>query len=434
MEIISLIKFTIKVFAQGVVSFLFQPIAWIFLFILYLQYKRIYRLQKEMYFGDLKYSIKDMMVTSILSGILAALFINILMTLVGITFSNSVGLQIVVLISLILLTINPRYVCLSYSGGLFSLFLIISKYLIDKDIINSKSFIEFINFINIDIPSLMAIIGIMHLIEAVLIWIDGYKAATPAYMKKEDKIIGVYVIQRFWPIPLIFYFLMKGTVSLGDLVSTPDWWPLFKPSIKSIDLKNAVFMAIPVFAMLGYGDFAISTDVKTKVKRTSIHLIFFSIILIFLAFFAIKYNIFAFVASIFSPIAHEFLIIYERYIENKKPPLWIRREDGIVVLDSMPNSVAEKMGIKAGDKIVAINNYPIRNLEDLINFFQSYYNYVWVEVVDVYGNKKLYEYKDYQNGISELGILTIPKYAFNIPIIEDRRRLLSLIKSRFKKQ
>ncbi|WDU84392.1 PDZ domain-containing protein [Caloramator sp. Dgby_cultured_2] len=100
----------------------------------------------------------------------------------------------------------------------------------------------------------------------------------------------------------------------------------------------------------------------------------------------------------------------------------------------MPNSPAEKMGITAGDIIISINNQPIRGLEDIINFFQNYNNYIWVETIDIFGKRKVYEYRDYQNGIDELGILTIPKYSFNVPIIEDRGGLFNIIKSKFRKQ
>ncbi|MDO6353703.1 PDZ domain-containing protein [Caloramator sp. CAR-1] len=434
MGLLTLINFAIKAYAQGVVGFLFQPIAWIFLFILYIQYKRMYALQREVYYGDFKYSVKDMMTTAILAGLLAGLVANILITLVGITFSNSVGLQIVVLISLLLLAINPRYVCLSYSGGLYSLFLLISLGLIQKGIIKSNIFIEIINLIKIDIPSLLAIVGIMHFIEAILMWFDGHRAAIPAFIKKDGEITGIYVLQRFWPIPLIFFFLTAGPIPQGDLITTPDWWPLIKPTLTNIDVRNAIFMAVPVFAMLGYGDFAISTDVKTKVKRTSSLLALFSGILIGLSLVATKVYIFNYIAAIFSPLAHEALILYERYIEKNGRPLWRRMEEGVVVLDSMPNSPAEKMGITAGDIIISINNQPIRGLEDIINFFQNYNNYIWVETIDIFGKRKLYEYRDYQNGIDELGILTIPKYSFNVPIIEDRGGLFNIIKSKFRKQ
>ncbi|WDU83545.1 hypothetical protein [Caloramator sp. Dgby_cultured_2] len=206
MGLLTLINFAIKAYAQGVVGFLFQPIAWIFLFILYIQYKRMYALQREVYYGDFKYSVKDMMTTAILAGLLAGLVANILITLVGITFSNSVGLQIVVLISLLLLAINPRYVCLSYSGGLYSLFLLISLGLIQKGIIKSNIFIEIINLIKIDIPSLLAIVGIMHFIEAILMWFDGHRAAIPAFIKGMGKLQEYMSFKGFGRFRLFFLF------------------------------------------------------------------------------------------------------------------------------------------------------------------------------------------------------------------------------------
>ncbi|KRQ87119.1 Cell division topological determinant MinJ [Caloramator mitchellensis] len=433
MGFINLIVFAVKTYAQGVISFIFEPVAWAFLFVLYSQYKKIYQLQREVYYGESKLSVKDMVVTSILAGLIAGIVGNVFMTAVGITFSRSLGLEIVVLISLVLLIINPRYVCLSYSGGLYSIFLIISDYLIKKGIITSESFINAFEYIRIDVPSLLAIVGVMHLIESVLVWFDGHRSAIPAFIKKDDEIQGIYLIQRFWPIPLIFFFLMMQNVPAGDLVATPDWWPLVKPTLVQIDVKNSVFMAIPVFAMMGYGDFAVTTNVERKVKRTSLHLAVFSITLIILSLLATKYPIFTILAALFSPIAHEGLILYERSKEKKGKPIWVRREDGVIVLDSMPNSPAGKMGIQPGDLIVSINNRPIKGLDDVISIFDDYVNFIWVEVLDIDGNRKIYEYKDYQNGVNELGVLTIPKYSYNVPILEDRKGLFDKLKKRRKK-
>ncbi|QCX34446.1 PDZ domain-containing protein [Caloramator sp. E03] len=192
-------------------------------------------------------------------------------------------------------------------------------------------------------------------------------------------------------------------------------------------------MATPLIAMLGYSDFAVTTTVENKVKRTSIGLSAFSLILLVLSYLATKFYIFNYVAALFAPLAHEGLILFERYREKNGEPLYKKSDEGIVVLDTIPLSPAESMGIRPGEIIIKVNNKIVKKIDDADEIFNEYPSFLWVEVIGIDGKRKILEFRDYKNSIRELGIITIPENMYDIPYIEDKNiSLFDRIRRRYR--
>ncbi|MCX7884436.1 MAG: PDZ domain-containing protein [Caloramator sp.] len=421
MDIIKLIGFAFKSYANGVVGFLLDPVTWIFLFIIIGQYKKFVSLQQNMYGGFTKQSTKELVTTSILFGIISGLIGTIIMTTFGITFYKSNGLGYLILLSLLLMLISPRYVCLSYSGGILSILILILSAILSTEKIYSDSFLySLYNALDFDVPALMAIIAVMHFMESVLMWLDGGRGAVPVFMKQGEEIVGAFIMQRFWIIPIILYFFVSKTSDISGVITTPDWWPLIKSSQLGDFAKDAVFMATPLIAMLGYSDFAVTATVEKKVKRSSVGLAIFSLMLLVLAFLATKLYFFNYIAALFAPLAHEGLILYERKREKNGKPLYKKSDDGVMVLDTMPQSPAESMGIKPGDIVMSINNKEVKEISDVDEIFNEYLNFLWVEVKNGDGKKRVLEYRDYKNVIKSLGVITIPDSVFGVPYVEEK--------------
>jgi membrane-associated protease RseP (regulator of RpoE activity) len=128
------------------------------------------------------------------------------------------------------------------------------------------------------------------------------------------------------------------------------------------------------------------------------------------------------------------LILYERLKESSGVPLWKFAEDGVIVVDTIPLSPAEKIGIKSGDKLVGINNKPVNSIEDVMQIMGDYLNYIWIDVINLKGEKRLIEFANYQGGIKELGIITVPKDDNNIVFVEENNsNLFKRMTKRFKK-
>src|SRR5690606_3234408 len=108
-----------------------------------------------------------------------------------------------------------RYMCFSYAGGIVSLLSLIT------------------GWPKIDVSAIIALIGILHLMESVLIMLDGHRDGVPVWMEHSRfKPVGAYLFQKMWPIPLVVLVIPYAGAQLaanGGGVSMPDWWPLFRP-------------------------------------------------------------------------------------------------------------------------------------------------------------------------------------------------------------
>ncbi|HHY13409.1 MAG TPA: PDZ domain-containing protein, partial [Thermoanaerobacterales bacterium] len=255
---------------------------------------------------------------SALYGLIGGIVGSFLLIFVGVSISN-VGIHFAWLLAIILMLIHPRFICFSYAGGILSLFSLIFGYP------------------KIDVAGLMAIVAILHFIEGVLVYTNGYKQATPIFMENEEYgVVGGFSLQKFWPLPLMILLLVASEEIPTEIVNMPDWWPLIRPSLDTTG-ENFFYMMFPVAAGLGYGDISLTSLPKRKARISAINLGIFGTVLLILAVFASRLYIFKYIAAIFAPIAHELLIYFGRNIEKKNKPIFLSPEKGELVLDVYPD-------------------------------------------------------------------------------------------------
>lgn len=408
MDILAMIKICIQAIASAIILPGTNMGFVLFLFIAYIQYKKSARLQEAVY-GKVRVSIWSLVINSVLFGIIAGIIISIPMTLLGITFSTDMGIQYLILLSVLLMFIEPRFLCFSYSGGIISLVSLI------------------FGLKGIDVTGIMVLVGLLHLLESLLIFTDGYRGAIPVKMEREDgSTVGGFMLQRFWPIPIAIT-VFEGFASASSGIATPSWWPLLSPYIDPSRVKEAMFMVMPLAAILGYSDFTSSHLPEAKSRESSFRLALFSLVLIALSIISSRVYIFKYIAAIFAPVAHELLIMYERKLEIAGKQLFAPVDRGIKVLDTIPEGPAEKMGVKPGDTVMSINNWPVNNENDVQNFFKEYINYIWVEILDIKGKTRTCEYRDYRDGIENLGILAAGYDDGNMVVLRERKSILKRI-------
>lgn len=415
MDIIAMIKLCINTLASAVLTPVQNTGYIVFIFVVYTQYKRTTKLQEYIY-GKPRTSTGNLVTTSVLAGLVAGILVSIPMTLLGITFDGSMGFEYLLLISLFMMFIEPRFICFSYSGGLLSIVSLVSG----------------LNFV--DVTSVMMLVAVLHLIEAVLVYIDGYRGAVPVFLQRNDgTIVGGFSMQRFWPIPLALILFMGYGASQGGGVPTPDWWPLLLPT--GLDLKRiseALFLIAPLSAVLGYTDFTSAYLPREKCKTTSLKLGLFSIVLFGLAYVSAHIFIFKYIAAIFAPAAHEALIERGKRLEKKKKSIFDPADAGVKILDTLPGGPADTMGIKPGDTVLSINNRAVNNSDEVTGFFSEYINYIWVEILCRNGNRKVLEYKDYKEGVDGLGVLAVPNNLQGLAVLREQKSFLGKLLEKFK--
>jgi hypothetical protein len=390
----------------SILTVLFSPFFWIVVFLVYSQYKKIYNMQVQV-LGEAKTSIRNMILNAIVIGMIGGIIATIIMMLLGVTIESR-DFNYMLPIAILLMFINIRYICFSYAGGIIAL----SSLLFGVPQLN--------------VSSIMSIVAILHLIESILIWIDGYKDATPIFLEhKHYGVIGGFMLQRFWPIPFAILFLAFNPLQGASEIHLPDWWPLFKTGDPILSTENISLQISAVIAALGYGDMALSSSPQEKCKKSSKRLFIYSMLLLIFSVLSTYLHLFKFIAAVFAPSGHEFLILYGQKEENKAEPIFRQYSRGITILDIKKGQPAANMGLKPGYIITKMNHYRIDRKEDMHFILSQFPPYIWIEAIDRDGKTKIYEYQNYQTGISSLGIVVVPKYS---SIVFNMHTSMSMLK------
>ena len=289
-------------------------------------------------------------------------------------------------------------------------------------------------FPSINPIGIIALVGILHLVESLLIWLDGFSDAVPVFLKRKDgNIVGGYIMNRIWPLPMMILFAMLVMEGVGDSVSMPDWWPIIGESGLGLNKNELMYVIQPIPVLLGYGDMAITKTPEKRCRDSALGLFIYSIILIMLAVAGSRIHIFTYLAAIFAPLGHELLIIYGQKTEERGKAIFDVPERGLKVLYCFKGFVGAKMNIEPGDIILAINNNRIDHEEDLAAFLSNSPTYIWMDVIKLNGERKVFEHKDYARGISSLGLLIVPKIPNMYMELKTSSRLINSIKSLWKK-
>ncbi|MCD5406526.1 MAG: PDZ domain-containing protein [Desulfotomaculum sp.] len=326
----------------NLISLIIHPIFWLVVILVAMQYRRMSQIRQQ-FFGvkDGRWWPETLQATGY--GFVGGLIGSVIIVVIGLTLSG-IGLIYIWPLAIALMFINPRFLCFAYAGGILALFSLL------------------FGWPPLNVAQILALVAILHLVESVLIYYSGHLGAVPAYIKvKSGKIVGGFILQRFWPIPLAILVVMPPEeVPAPQVMSMPDWWPLLPPAL-DIPPELLVFALIPIVAGLGYGDMVLTREPQQKASLSATYLAMYSIILLVLALLAEYSFLIALLAALFSFLGHEAIIYIARQTEFAARPVYIPPAQGMKVLDVLPNTPAWKIGIRSGDIILAIDDLALDN-------------------------------------------------------------------------
>lgn len=329
------------------IPILMNPILWMMIALVALQSRQMQKQQMRM-FGAISYSLRDQVMKAVWYGVIGGFLASSMMTLFGITL-NHLGFAYLWPVAVVLMMINARFLCFAYAGGL----------------VGAASVL--IGWPSVDVPQLLAFIGILHLTESVLIYISRDYGVVPFVVKLNDgRHVGAYFIQNLWPLPLIA--LNAVTIPADQLVSLfdfPAWWPMLPTVIDIPEAHALAYAALPVVAALGYSDMAIAHEPNEKRKRSAVGLAFYSAGLIALALLCREMTALQLFAALCAPIGHELLIQKENEREIAGKPLFVHPERGVRLLATVADGAAQRAGLRAGDVVMRLNDQYIGNAMDM---------------------------------------------------------------------
>lgn len=409
-----------------------NPLFWLIVFIVFMQYRRVVYMEKKL-FGRPINNVWAQTLYSVFYGVLGGFVGSILLLLLGISL-DSIGIAYIWPIAILLLFINPRYLCFAYAGGIIAVLSIITRALLP-----SWPFLSDVALIagltEIHLPSLLALVGVLHLTESFLIYISGHRGASPIYLKAPSgEVVGGYSMQRFWPLPLMglwTYVIAETSEIFVGGIPMPDWWPLLGTVMNTGGEQEVIYLMLPLVAGLGYSDLALSSYPRNKRIKTARNLAIYSLLLSSLAVAAAFVPPLIIAAALVAPLGHELLILKGNKEEFSGSPLFKADNDGsLIIMAVVPGSPAGMAGLKGGDRLIKVNNYRLGSENDFWNALQLYYNRVLLNIIRDGKNINI-PVQIYPQPISSFGVIFPPGRWNSVYVEMKHSSLWKKIRNRF---
>lgn len=371
-------------------------------FLLYKKNKKIVTL-KRMMIGEKGVSPLELTLSQVVMGILGGIVGSLMLSYLGVMFDVGSGIELVFFMSLFLLVLNPRWVNFSYSASLLGGVTLILAWLESLDLISLGFSIK------LDIGALVALVGVLSVVEGMLIFTDGSRGAIPIFTNKDGKLIGGFSLERYWPVPVVIMLFTTGALGGNNYsISTPNWWPFIKDGINSSLLAAALVSAMPIYSIIGYKQITFTQSKTSKTTFSSLLKIIYGLLLIVMYRFANYGVAFQWFLLIFMPLAKEGMTLIENYRENKGNVKYVSDEEGITILDVMPNSPAQKQGIRSGDKILEVNDDKAEEYTMIYESINKNLVNLKLKIKDKKGQIKDIKFP-MNNGQNTMGMILIPR-------------------------
>ena len=357
---------------------LFTPIFWIVLFLILMQYRRVVAMEVKLYGRPIN-KIGRPLLISIGLGLPGGLLASVILLFLGLSLEQ-IGLYFIWPVALLLLLINPRYLCFSYAGGIVAVAVLAFRHLLLPVAPGLAANSVIGSLLQIHIPALLVLIGLLHLVEAGLIYVGGHLGSSPLYLKRENgTVVGAFSLQRFWPLPLVA--LMVAVVAQSEIagVSMPEWWPILKSTLQPGEGQSLQYMLIPVAAGLGYADLALTSTPRERSAFSAKWLALYSVILLAVAI-AAEFRPFLVIPGVFfAPLGHELLIWYGNKREENAAPRYGQTVEGVPLMLVLPDSTAAEAGLITDDLISRVNGNPVSSSTELLQAIDESYFLVLLE-------------------------------------------------------
>ena len=299
-----LIIHSLKSIAVAIIEPMHLVMLVVFGIIFYLKNVKIVSIQK-MTLGEGLNTPLELTLSQIVLGILAGAIGSIVLSVLGVTFSENSGIEFIFMISILSLFYKKKYISYAYSSA------ILGVIGISLNIISSSIGMKL--FLNVDILSLMTFVGVMYILEGLLIIVDGNRGAIPVFTKKEDKIVGGFSFSRYWPIPIAILMIFNNSIAGEDSIysNVASWWPIINNKAVLSLLATAMIASIPLYGIMGYSNVTFTQEKKTKSLRCGSAILVYGISVALVAQLANINIVGQIISIIYTPLAFELIMRYE---------------------------------------------------------------------------------------------------------------------------
>lgn len=330
---------------------LLQPVFWLVVAFIAYQHRHLQLLQADM-FGAAKHSLAKIVAVETGFGLLGGMLGSGLAIFVGIPVNN-LGIEFIWPAALLLTLVHMRFLCFAYAGGLVSLGSL------------------FFGWPQVQVPGLIALIAVLHITESVLIAVSGGSGSIPLILRtKRGELVGGFQLQNLWPLPLVLLYLDAYPGNLSGaaeniFLQMPGWWPVLQSVPQTPPGYVPVYTAATVIAALGYADRTIAAYPGPHRRQSAAYLFVYSVVLLIIAVISDRSVTLQVIAAVCAPVGHELVIWLGSRREQDDAALFRPVPDGVMILDVLKGSMAEKLELRTGDVVQKINGISVYRRSDI---------------------------------------------------------------------
>lgn len=398
------------------VQLLLQPFYYISILLIMILYRRQVQLERKLFHVRLHSYVVQTWRT-VVGGLAAGLGVSLIFLFIGMTLTTE-GILCIWIVSILLLLIRVRYLCMAYSVGLLAVMQFVLN--LFPNWLWSGAGGEIIRVIReLNIPALLCLVGILHIAEALLVRWQGASFAGPLFFEgKRGKMVGGYQLQSLWPVPL---FLLIPAETNGGIIP---WTPLIGGEAWH---GGYTLMALPM--VIGFTEMTIGMLPKVKVKISSGRLFGYGVIVFVLALLSSWWSPLVVLGGVVAIAMHEWLVWLSGDEEQKLSPFFVHSNRGLKVLAVLPGSPAEEMGILTGETIYKVNGVPVLTKEEMHAALRRNAAYCKLEVLNLAGESKFLQRALYAGDHHQLGCILAPDDRAPVAVQLQPLSLLQLLRS-----
>lgn len=380
---------------HALLQLLIHPFYYVGILFIVLQYRRQILLERKLFHSKL-HSLVSETWRSILWGWIGGVIASALMAVVGATIQPESVLLLWV-VSLLVILIRVRFMCWAYAVGAIGIVQVVIASIPGLSGVLPSWLAK--PLLAIHMPAMLALVAVLHLVEALFVRVQGTRTATPMfYGSKRGKVVGGYHLQGFWPVALFLLVPVQG----GSQVPLP-WTPLLGG-----DLWSAGWTIVGFPVMIGFAEMTMSRLPGDKVRMTARQLVVYACIVLLLAIMAHQWPLMTLLASLLTILLHEALLAYSRWDESRRSPVFVHDPRGLKVLAVLPGSPAEELGIEAGEIIHKVNGIAVRTKQEMHQAMQVNSAFCKLEVLNLEGESKFLKRAVFSGEHHQLGIVLSP--------------------------
>ncbi len=325
-------------------------------------------------------------------GIIAGILLSILSVGIGITVPFGAIVVVGVLMLFVAASGFYRFLSTAYTIG-FSFFILMFL----------STFKDQVNWIpswlgKVEMGQLTTLIilsSLLIIVEGIFMMNRGAQKTSPQIIKSPRGFnVGAHLSQKIMLVPIVVLF------PAGPFVSRFDWWPIFH--LGSFEFS---FVCLPF--LIGFRHIVKSTLPNVAMKQLGIQTTWIGILSFIVSVGAYFYPILAIISVAIAMIGKEWVAYRHRVREEMSASYYSRQPKGMMVLDVLPNSPADKMALSIGEVIEKANGIVVENEEDFYRALERNRAYCKLEVIDTNGQIRFVQRALYEGEHYELGALLI---------------------------